>query len=67
MSSKDSLECQPADEKTVRGERCLDFEFQGNYGCQNKPFGMTGILWKAITVFCVFFHHYFMWLLHYVL
>ena len=33
MSSKDSVECQLADGKTVTGERCLDFSFRGNYGC----------------------------------
>ena len=22
--------------------------------CQNKPFGITGIMWKAITVLCGF-------------
>ena len=22
--------------------------------CQNKPFGITGIIWKAITVLCGF-------------
>ena len=51
--------------------------------CQNKPFGITGIIWKAITVLCGFSSlfevfsslclvvtsslHYVMWFLQYVL
>ena len=33
MSSKDSIDSQAAEEKTVRGETCLDVLFRGNYEC----------------------------------
>ena len=41
--------------------------------CQNKPFGMTDILWKAITVLCGFLSLFYVVsslryvVLHYVL